>query len=49
MWLNITVHLKKTLYLCFYFNEFEMIYLDSDYFVGVEPKRKVEGFLLLNC
>lgn len=34
-------------YLYFYFNEFEIIYLDSVYFVGVEPKS--EGFLLLNC
>lgn len=49
MWLNVSVCLNKTLYLYFYFNEFEIIYLDSVYFVGVEPKPMVEGFLLLNC
>lgn len=46
-WLNISIHLNKSLYLYFYFNKFEMIYLDSVYFVGVELKS--EGFLLLNC
>lgn len=32
----------------FFINEFEIIYLNSVYFVGVEPKPEVERLILLN-
>lgn len=44
MWLNVSVCLNKTLYLYFYFNEFEIIYLDSVYFVGGWTKAYGGGF-----